>query len=129
MVAAAPHLLSDQPPRVPQRAGLGDRFHYFRGISGRRYLFSSVGADEIGDFRSAVVMLARRAGDGTLAATDVTVLDRLGRPAGRASGDWPPHVAPGTMVLVHLLSTSERDRIAIVGDLLAAAALDLPLAA
>lgn len=130
MVAVAPHLLSDLPPRVPQSAGLGDRFHYFRGASGRRYLFSRVGADEIGDFRSAVVMLARRTAEGGLAATDMTVLDRLGRPAGRAAGDWPPHVAAGTLVLVHLLSASERERFAILGDLLAAgSSSELPLAA
>ena len=115
-----PHLLSDQPPEVPQRAGLGDRFHYFRGLSGRRYLFSTVSRDELADFRSAVAILARRAGGGRLAAEWVTTLDASGRPASN-DRNWPPLHAPGTVILVHLLSAGEAERRAIVSDLSPAA--------
>ena len=89
MVAVLPPLLSDQPPEVPQRVGLGDRFHYFRGHSGRRYLFSAVPQDELADFRYAVVVLARPAGNGRVAAHWIAVLDLLGRPTS-SDRRWPP---------------------------------------
>ena len=115
MVAVLPHLLSDQPPEVPQRAGLGDRFHYFRGASGRRYLFSAIAADELADFRSAVVLLARRARGGRLAAYWMAVLDRFGRPVGERCG-WPA-VAGDIVVLVHCLAESDAERLELAADL------------
>ena len=126
MVAVLPPLLSDQPPEVPQRAGLGDRFHYFRGSSGRRYLFSTVPRDELADFRSAVVIVARPAANGRLAAHWITVLDVFGRPS---AGDrrWPPVPGAGEVILVHLLSADDRQRRDLVADL--SAAPDLALAA
>jgi hypothetical protein len=116
MVAVLPPLLSDQPPEVPKRAGFGDRFHYFRGVSGRRYLFSAVGVKELADFRSAVVMLARRAPDGRVTAHAIAVLDRFGRPLDGVR-PWPPIAAPGSVVLVHLLSATEAERFDLVDDL------------
>ena len=68
--AVIPPILSDRPPQVPQRAGLGGRFHYFRGCSGRRYLFSSVPAETLADYRSAVVVLAESTRAGRLVAQD-----------------------------------------------------------
>jgi hypothetical protein len=116
MVAVLPPLLSDHPPELPQRAGLGDRFHYFRGLSGRRYLFSTVPREALADFSSAVAMLAAPAGRGRLAARAIVALDGKGRPA-YGDGNWPPLMAPGTICLVHLLATSDQDRAAILDDL------------
>jgi hypothetical protein len=116
MVAALLPILSDQPPDVARRAGLGDRFHYFRGHSGRRYLFSTVAVDELPSFRSAVVMLARPNGSDRLAAYALTNLDQFGRPVG-SPGPWPPSVPVGTTVLVHLLADRESDRLDVVDDL------------
>ncbi len=116
MVAVLPPLLSDQPPEVSQRAGLGDRFHYFRGFSSRRYLFSTVDRADLADFRAAVVIVARRAANGRLAAHWITVLDVFGRPT---AGDrrWPPLVGGNDVVLVHLLSADDRTRRDLVADL------------
>ena len=116
MVAVLPSLLSDQPPEVPQRAGLGDRFHYFRGASGRRYLFSAIRRDELTGFRSAVLILARRARGGRLAAHWIAVLDRFGHPIGDARHGLPT-IGPDSMILVHCLSASEGDRFDLVADL------------
>jgi hypothetical protein len=115
MVAVLPPLLSDQPPEVPKRAGCGDRFHYFRGSSGHRYLFSAICADDLGDFRSAVVIFASRVASGRLSAHWISALDRSGQPT---SGNrrWPPQ-SPGSVILVHLLSASEAERSDIVADL------------
>ena len=63
MVAVVPPLLSDAP-KLAERAGFGDRFRYWRGRSGRRYLFTAVPPDDLDDFRSAVVILAGRRGRG-----------------------------------------------------------------
>ena len=116
MVAAFPPVLSDRPPDFPRRVGLGDRFHYFPGRSGRRYLFSAVGRGELADFRGAVVILARRTPDGGLAGFAVTALDRFGKPTdGRRP--WPPLVPVDAAILVHLLAESEADRQDVVDDL------------
>jgi hypothetical protein len=126
MVAVVPLLLSDQPPEVPRRAGLGDRFHYFRGASGRRYLFSTVRTRELGDFHSAVVVMARRMDGGHLAAFSVTLLDPLGRPAG--SDRLGMRAIPTDAVaLVHLLARSDAERRDLVVDLAPVSAM--PLAA
>lgn len=118
MVAVAPPLLSDQPPEVPRRAGLGDRFHYFRGVSGRRYLFSAVRPAELRDFRSAVVILARRIAGGRLAVCSVSVLDSLGRPS--AGSRFGLRAIPSdTVALVHLLAESDADRRDLIADLVA----------
>jgi hypothetical protein len=117
MVAVAPPLLSDQPPEVPRRAGLGDRFHYFRGASGRRYLFSTVPQQDLGDFRSAVVVLARRQASGRLAAYCTMILDLFGRPS--TQDRYRLRSIPADAVaLVHLLADNDRERHELIEDLL-----------
>jgi len=119
MVAVLSSVLSDQPPDFPRKAGLGDRFHYFRGRSGRRYLFSTVARTELDDFCLAVVILAKRTADGRLAAYAMTTLDRSGRPDDNRR--WPPTVPADAVVLVHLLAESEADRRDLIEDLTTAA--------
>jgi hypothetical protein len=114
MVAVVPTLLSDQPPEVPQRAGLGDRFHYFRGFSGRRYLFSAIDREDLADFRSAVVMVARPAADGHLSADWIAVLDQFGRPIGERR---VPPIGDTAVVLVHCLTMSASGRFDLLADL------------
>jgi hypothetical protein len=116
MVAELPSLLSDHPSDVPRRAGLGDRFHHFRGRSGRRYLFSVVAGRDHADFRSVVAIVARRTSDGRLAALSIATLDARGRPADNACR-WPPLVPHDGIVLVHLLAVTDAERCALVADL------------
>ncbi len=126
MAAVIPPILSDRPPQVPQRAGLGGRFHYFRGCSGNRYLFSSVPAETLADYRSAVVILAESTRSGRLVAHSITSLDAEGRPTG---GDaLPPAIAVDTICLVHFLAGSESDRSRLIADL-TTVPTPLPLAA
>ncbi len=114
MVAGPPSVVSDRPPGVPQRVGLGDRFHYFRGYSGRRYLFSLIEADALGDFRSAVAMLARPHENGRIAAHTIAVLDPSGRAVGVRRRLSP---SPDDLVLVHLLAATDAERWDLVSDL------------
>ena len=114
MVAVLPPLLSDQPPEVPQRAGLGDRFRYFRGLSGRRYLFTAVAGEDLRDFTGAVVLAARTAPTGRLAAFAMAAIDDAGRMDAR---DRRLVLSAGAIVLVHLLAESEAERRALLADL------------
>ncbi len=122
MVAVVPPLLSDRPPEIPQKAGLGDRFHYFRGRSGRRYLFTAVSGETLADFRNVVAILAESAPAGRLAARAVVTVDALGRIEPAAE----PALGRQTICLVHLLAFSDSERRAVVADL---ASLSMQIAA
>ncbi len=126
MVAVVPPLLSDRPPEIPQKAGFGDRFHYFRGRSGRRYLFTVVSGETLEDFRNVVAMLAEPAPSGRLAAHAVVTVDALGRIVPLPDRAAPPGRGGHTVCLVHLLAASETERRAVVADL---APLTMQLAA
>lgn len=126
MVAVVPPLLSDRPPEIPQKAGLGDRFHYFRGRSGRRYLFTAVSGEALQDFRSVVAILAEPTPSGRLSARAAITVDALGRIGPAPDPAWPPPADRQTLCLVHLLAISDAERRAVVADL---AALSLRLAA
>jgi hypothetical protein len=128
MVAVVPPLLSDQPPEVPRRAGLGDRFHYFRGTSGRRYLFSTVRPHELGDFHSAVVVIARRIAGGRLAACSVALLGPFGRHVGNDRLGMRA-VPADAVALIHLLAGTDAERRDLIADLAPAPAAALLLAA
>jgi hypothetical protein len=125
MVAALPPILSDARPDFARKAGVGDRFHYWRGATGRRYLFTAVAPDSLRDFRSAVVLLAEPGPGERLTARAVMTLDAQGRQAG---GDLLSidRLSPATIALVHFLAASEGERRSIVDDLMA---LSLRLAA
>ena len=71
-------LLSDDPPWPALDAGYGDRFRYWRGASGRRYLFSLVPAEALFDFRSVVVMVAERQADSRLVGRALIDVDEGG---------------------------------------------------
>lgn len=126
MVAVAPPLLSDRPPEIPQKAGLGDRFHYFRGRSGRRYLFTVVAGEALADFRSVVAMLAEPTPAGRLSARALVTLDALGCIGPGADPAWPPAEDRKTLYLVHLLAATDTERRAVIADL---APLSVQLAA
>jgi hypothetical protein len=118
MVAESLLLLSDRPPEVPMRAGLGDRFRYLIGASGKRYLFTLVRREDLADFQCVVVVLARREGSGWRALS-VADIDGDGRPT--AGEPWPPIVPHGCRVLVHLLAAGREERRVVVADLTALA--------
>ena len=117
MVAVVPPLLSDHPPEIPQQAGLGDRFHYFRGRSGRRYLFTVVPRESLEDFRNVVVILAEAQPGGRLGAKTVATVDALGRIGPAPDPGLLPPADRQTLCLIHLLAASETERLRVVADL------------
>jgi len=97
MIAEPAHRLSERPAELqPHARGFGDRFFYFRGISGRRYLFTHIDPADLADFT-----------------------DRAdGQPAIRSVGlgaNAPQ--TPGREVLVHLLAADESERRTVLEDL------------
>ena len=110
MAAERLPLLSEEVSDLARRAGLGDRFLYWRGHSGRRYLFTAIACESLADFRSAVVILAEFRPDGRFVGRTVTALDSAGR-------GWPPIVPAGQAAFVHLLATTAEDRRAVLRDL------------
>jgi hypothetical protein len=116
MVAVLPPILSDARPDFARKAGLGDLFHYWRGRSGRRYLFTVIRNDSLADFRSAVVLFAEPQADGRLLARAATILDGAGRSmdgGSRLAGE----LSPEALILVHFLAATESERRRILEDL------------
>lgn len=108
----------DEAPQVARMLGLGDRYRYFYGASGRRYLFSSVPVDTIGDYRNAVVVLETNA--------DATVRDgnpwigEIDRDGKRRGGKLQDRKLADARAYVHLLASGKSDRMAALDDLLKA---------
>lgn len=105
MIAEPAHRLSERPAELqPHARGFGDRFYYFRGTSGRRYLFTHIDPADLADFTEAVVVTAERSADGRLAIRSVGLRTAVPLAAGRE-------------VLVHLLAANEAERRAVLEDL------------
>lgn len=111
-------------PRAAEELGLGDRYRYLSGASGRRYLFSGVDLDALEDFRNAVVVIglgegasdgghARRVWMGEIDRDGVRRGPALPRALSRAAEE-----ARGT-VLVHLLAGRAAERREVLEDLAA----------
>lgn len=108
---------ADGTPGVAQMAGLDDRFHFWRGASGRRYLFTEVAPENLRHFENVVVLLAEVTRSGRPIAASASVIEaRLFEGAAlfrelAASSRLRP--------FVHFLATTPRARRGIVADLAA----------
>lgn len=109
-------LVDGGSPKVPG-LGLSERYHYWCGRSGRRYLFSAVTANDLLDFTAAVVVLARRDG-AAVTGEEAMVLDGEGRKQLEAR----LAVDPGIAAFIHLLSPTDAARRATIDDLLGTSA-------
>ncbi len=95
-------------PGAAAAIGLADRFRYFIGASGRRYLFTAVDATAVTDFADAVVVLLMRDGELRVLESARVASERLGTPE-------------GALAFVHLLSITAGQRRAVLDDLTATA--------
>lgn len=111
-------------PRAAEELGLGDRYRYLSGASGKRYLFSGVDLDALEDFRNAVVVIglgeaspegghARCVWIGEIDRDGIRRGPALPRALSRAAAE-----ARGT-VLVHLLAGRAAERREALEDLAA----------
>lgn len=106
-------LVDGGSPKVPGLGSLGERYHYWCGRSGRRYLFSAVTAGDLLDFTAAIVVLARREGPKVI-GEQAMVLDGEGRTQLEARLAADPRIA----AFIHLLSPTDATRRAAIDDLL-----------
>jgi hypothetical protein len=102
-------------PRTARSIGLGDRFRYWRGASGRRYLFSLMPADVLDDLHNVVLIEA------TLSPCEpepkpvwIGEVDTGGEKHG-----WALSASSGrlTRTFAHFIDGSEQDRHAAMLDL------------
>ncbi|WP_407049504.1 hypothetical protein [Methyloraptor flagellatus] len=103
-------------PMSARSIGLGERFRYWSGASGRRYLFSSMSTAALDDLTNVVVLLVATDMRGEHQVVWLGEIDgegvRSGQPVGQAK-DRP------TRAYVHLLAGSDDERRAILLDLTA----------
>lgn len=104
-------------PLAAEALGLGDRYRYFHGRSGRRYLFSAVSVDALEDYRNAVLVLEpRTAPQGDAATAWIGEIDRYGARRGKPLS---PSRLKRMRAYVHLLASVARDRRDVLDDLIA----------
>jgi hypothetical protein len=116
MVAELLPILSDATPGLARRAELGDRFRYWRGRSGARYLFSMVTFEALADFRRVATILAEPTADGGFLAWSAAIIDSAGR-VDALDAAWPASAPEGSVVFVHFLAESDAELEALLGDL------------
>ena len=97
--------------KLPEDFGGGDRFWYWRGISGRRYIHSIYAADSCPPLPGAVYVAVRRMGNGREALAVgrfPSFLDAFSSTAAGLAADE---------IHVHLLARNETDAKAVLTDL------------
>jgi hypothetical protein len=108
-------------PAAARATGFDDRFHFWIGASGRRYLFTAVAADALAHFRDVVVLVAERRPHGAPVGRSVFVTD--GEGASREAMFAESGVKPSEAALfVHLLADTPDARRAVAADLSAISA-------
>jgi hypothetical protein len=105
--------------KLPEDLGLGERFWYWRGASGRRYIHSIYAADACPPLPGAVYVAVRREGS-----------ERQALAVGRFSSFWDGSLAglagaglagiEADEIHVHLLARNADAAEAVLGDLTAA---------
>jgi hypothetical protein len=93
------------------------KYRFWRGASGRRYVFSAYGVDECPAYENAVVIAAAMDGDAARRLVRIAATEAL--PDLMLSGAWAREArARGAVEFhVHLLATSPRERRAVIKDL------------
>lgn len=116
--AATPARPATRPVRetltVALALGLEGRFGAWRGLSGRRYLVSTVPAERLAEFGPAVFIAVRRTPDGACRITAVHSGDAAALPR-------DPRFAAADAIDVHLLADDDAARRRVVADLPAGA--------
>ena len=95
---------------VAQALGLGGRLGAWRGVSGRRYIVSTIALDRLPELGAAVFIAVGRDGAGRPYIAAIA-----GGEAGDAMDD--PKFRSADVIDVHLLADSQAERERIVADL------------
>lgn len=109
-------ILSDAPPALIRRAQLGSHFQFRCSRSDKSFLFSPVPFDSLGDFRSAIVLIAEPAGDGDFIAWAAAIIDSTGQLCAE-DRSWPSVSPPGSLAFVHFLAETDHDHHDLIKEL------------
>jgi len=106
--------MNAQMPSTAAALGLGEKFQYWHGASGRRYLFTAIPVDSVDEYRKAVVVLAHKGRRQAQKIVWIGEIDGRGNRHGhklvRRSGQ-PNHA------YIHLLAGGREERDAVIADL------------
>lgn len=103
-------------PTIAQSLGLGENFRFWRGASGRRYLFSLVRESDLVDLQNVVLIEAGMSGMEPVPVW-LGEVDQDGERHGEAIG---AATGPRRRRYVHFLEGSADDRRVVLNDLMAA---------
>ena len=93
--------------RIACGAALAQRFHVWRGASGRRYVVSAYAPSTVPDYRDVIALAVGRGRDGRLAILGAAI-----------TGDDPMSLFPGAEEIhLHLLAQDPAARRAVLADL------------
>lgn len=108
-------IVTDGSPDSARAMGLGEKFRYWRGASGRRYLFSSLPQDAVDDIVDAVVIMTAESAHGSPRIVWAGEIDGDGVRSGRLVAD------PAGQRLrwhAHFLAPDAAARAVVLADLL-----------
>ncbi|MEZ5840386.1 MAG: hypothetical protein R3D02_08135 [Hyphomicrobiales bacterium] len=107
-------------PSAVEAAGLGEKFRYLKGASGRRYLFSAVDVRDLPNFRDVVVVLSEKGSAGSRQVIWVGALDGEPNDAERARRAFESWMRRAADAHIHLLASSHEERRRVIDDICAA---------
>ena len=119
-VVARPPVGDGPAPRAAEDLGLGDRYRYLVGASGRRYLFTRVSFDRLEECPGAVVALelpGAADADPDTGAERIVWLGEIDRDGRRRGPPLPRKARKSLVVRVHLLAGDAAGRRAVLEDL------------
>ncbi|SHM94168.1 hypothetical protein SAMN05444272_3538 [Roseibium suaedae] len=101
-------------PKVAEELGLLDRYRYFDGKSGKRYIFTRMTASDLADCAGAVVIIPPSARQAETQLPVIGEVDRDGKFHGLGAARTRRRAGE---VFVHLLAGSAKDRKTVLDDL------------
>lgn len=116
---------ADGKPGTAEAAGLEPRFRFWRGLSGRRYLFTEVTAETLRHFEGVVLVLTETDAHGRISARWAGSLEGRGALAQQILRDFS--FGRRLRAFVHLLGTTPRMRGEIVEDIAATSVVAEPM--
>jgi hypothetical protein len=102
-------------PRAATELGLTDQYRYLLGRSGKRYLFSTVPADRLGDYPCAIVVMEPGTGRG--GRTKKPWIGEVDRDGKRRGARLTNRDLSGRVAFVHLLAGDAAQRRLVLDDL------------
>lgn len=114
MLTKSDHFIDDAIPLAAAELGMGGKFRYWQGGSGRRYLFTEVPLEELQDYSDAILVLTRPGKRTRFKPVWIGEVDKVNR----RTKPWDRRqVRRAEGAYVHFLAGSRSDRKRVIDDL------------